>query len=197
MKLLWTGKKKECDTEQQGACLKTQFKPSTVVPCSCAGRGGDPAAFPCESEQHEGRDRIAGLIPVPRAQQKPISWLGTLLLDRNKSSYPGFPAGGTSSRSVQAGLGAAAELLEQIRMSSRTSDFPSCRRPWWGHCPTTGCCKRGGGDGAIEDQVRKQSRQAKISSRMSQSVMIFLSLLPCSLNAIILHLPLFVICCYW
>lgn len=153
MKLRWKGKKKECDTEQQGACLKTQFKPSAVVPCSCAGRGGDPAAFPCESKQQKGHGRIAGLISVPRAQQKPISWLGTLLLDRNKSSYPDFPMGGTSSRSVQAGLGTAAEHLKQIRMSSHTSGFPSCHQPWWWQCPATGCCKRGGGDRSFEDQV--------------------------------------------
>lgn len=153
MKLLWKEKKKECDTEQQGACLKTQFKPPTVVQFSCAGRGSGPIAFPRESKQQKGHDRTAGLISAPRAQPTQISWLGTLLLDRSKSSYPDFPVGETSSRSVQAGLAAAAEHLEQIRMSSRTSDFPSCCQPWWGECPKAGCWKRGGGDGAFEEQA--------------------------------------------
>lgn len=40
-------------------------------------------------------------------------------------------------------------------------------------------------------QAWKQSREAKISSRMSPCVMIFFNLLPRSLDLIILHLPLF------
>lgn len=158
MKLLWKEKKKECDTEQRGACLKTQFKPPTVVQFSCAGRGSGPIAFPRESKQQKGHDRTAGLISVPRAQQKQISWLGTLLLDRSKSSYPDFPAGETSSRTVQAGLAAAAEHLEQIRMSSRTRDFPSCRQPWRGERPKAGWWKRGGGDRAFEDQAGMKAK---------------------------------------
>jgi len=153
MKLLWKEKKKECDTEQQGACLKTQFKPPTVVQFSCAGAGSGPIAFPRESKQQKGHDRTAGLISVPRAQQKQISWLGTLLLDRSKSSYPDFPAAETSSRSVQAGPAVAAEHLEQIRMSSHPGDFPSCHQPWQGECPEAGGWKRERGDRAFEDQA--------------------------------------------
>lgn len=148
MKLLWKEKKKECDTEQQGACLKTQFKPPTVVRFSCAGRGNSPTDFPCESKQQKGHDRTAGLISVPRARQKQISWLGTHLLDRSKSSYPDFPAGQTSSRPAQAGCAAAAEHLEEIRMSNCTSDFPSCHQPLWG-------------DGAPKGQVLAEGRKRR------------------------------------
>lgn len=80
-------------------------------------------ADPHESKQQKGHDRTTGLISVPRAQQKQISWLGTPFLDSSKSSYPDFPAGETSSRSVRAGLAAAAEHLEQIRLLSCPSDF--------------------------------------------------------------------------
>lgn len=138
MKLLWKERKKECDTEQQGACLKIQFKPPMVVQFSCAGRRSSPH----ESKQQKGHDRTTGLISVPRAQLKHISWLGTLVLDRSKSSYPDFPAGETSSRSIWAGLAAAAKHLEQIRMSTYTSDFPSFHQPWWGEGPKAGCWNR-------------------------------------------------------
>lgn len=74
MKLQWKEKKKECDTEQQGACLKTQFKPPMVVQFSCAGRGSssswiqakkkgmtEPQAwFQC---QGLSRSRSLGLAP--------------------------------------------------------------------------------------------------------------------------------------
>lgn len=140
----------------------------------------------------KGHDRTTGLISVPRAQQKQISWLGTLFLDSSKSSYPDFPVGETSCRSVRAGLAAAAEHSEQIRMSSHTSDShrvsssggasaqrQDAGRGWLGMEPLR------------TKQARKQGWEANISSRTSRCVLIFFSLLLRSLNVIILPLPLF------
>lgn len=149
-------------------------------------------AVPRESKQQKGHDRTTGLISVPRAQQKQISWLGTLFLDSSKSSYPDFPVGETSSRSVRAGLAAAAEHLEQIRMSSHTSDFHRVSSA----AGASAQRQDAGGEWVGMEllrtkQARKQGWEASISSRMSRCVLIFFSRLPRCLNVIILHLPLF------
>lgn len=140
----------------------------------------------------KGHDRTTGLISVPRAQQKQISWLGTLFLDSSKSSYPDFPVGETSCRSVRAGLAAAAEHSEQIRMSSHTSDSHRVSSSGGASAQRQDAGREWLGMELLRTkQARKQGWEANISSRTSRCVLIFFSLLLRSLNVIILPLPLF------
>lgn len=185
MKLLWKEKKKECDTEQQGACLKTQFKPPTVVQFSCAGRGSSSSWIQATKrawQNHRLDFSAKGSAEADLLAWHPFPWQQQIELSC-------LPCGGDKLQKSRSWSCRAAEHLEQMRMSSCTSDFH-------GVSSAAGASAQGQDAGRGEvgmellrtKQARKQSWEANISSRTSWCVLIFFSLLPCSFYLIILHL---------
>lgn len=154
MKLLWKEKKKECDTEQQGACLKTQFKPPTVVQFSCAGRGSSSSWIQATkrawqnhrldfSAKGSAEADLLAWHPFPWQQQIELSWL-PCGGDRLQKS-----TGWSCSSSWALGANEDVELYQW---------FPSWLQCCWGQCPKAGCWKRVGGDGAVESQAGTKAR---------------------------------------
>lgn len=109
---------------QQGASFKnTHSKPQLFVQSGGVPIGSSHRLFPVNSSSKKRMTDPQVWFQCQKLGKKQISWLGSLLLDSSKSSYPAFPAGKTSSKAVQPGLAVAAEHLQQIRIWNHSGYF--------------------------------------------------------------------------